>query len=57
MMQMFKKNLNASKPFEHPPSAGEKLSKGLGGNIGCRDKTSSRHLNGFPDGSNIGSTV
>ena len=36
---LFKKNLNASKPSDHPPS-GEKMSKGLvGGNIGCRDKT------------------
>ena len=31
---------NASKPSEHPPS-GESMSKGLGGNIGCRDETSS----------------
>ena len=48
---VFKKNLNASKPSEHPPS-GEEMSKGLGENIGCmhRDKTSSWHLNGFPDG-------
>ena len=30
---LFKKNLDASKP-EHPPSGG-KMSKGLGGNIGC----------------------
>ena len=37
MATVFKKNLNASKPSEHPPS-GEKMSKGLGGNIGCRDK-------------------
>ena len=35
---VFKKTLNASKPSEHPPS-GEKMSKGLGGNIGSRDKT------------------
>ena len=34
-----KKNLNASKPSEHPAS-GEKLSSCLGGNIGCRDKNS-----------------
>ena len=34
-----RKNLNASKPSEHPPS-GEKLSKYLGGDIGCRDKSS-----------------
>ena len=27
--------MNASKPSEHPPSE-EKMSKGLGGNIGCR---------------------
>ena len=31
---LFKKNLNASKPSEHPPSGG-KLSKDLGGNIDC----------------------
>ena len=40
-------NLNASKPSEHPPS-GEKMSKGLGGNIGCRDKTSSWYQTGSP---------
>ena len=33
------------------------MSKRLGGIIGCQGKTSSCHLNGFPDGSNIGSTV
>ena len=44
---LFKKNLNASKPSEHPPS-GEKMSKGLGGNIGCRDKTSSWYQTGSP---------
>ena len=31
--------------------------KRLGEIIGCKYKTSSWHLNGFPDGSNIGSTV
>ena len=25
--------------------------------IGCKDSTSTWHLNGFPDGSNLGSTV
>ena len=25
--------------------------------IGCKDKTSTRYLNGFPDGSNLGSTM
>ena len=45
---IFKKNLNASKPSEHPPS-GEKMSEGfLGGNIGCRDKTSSWYQTGSP---------
>ena len=34
---LFIKNLNASKPSEHAPP-GEKLSKCLVGNIGCRDK-------------------
>ena len=33
------------------------LSKRLGGIIGCKDKTPSWHLNGFVDGSNIGSTL
>ena len=31
------------------------MSKRLGGIKGCKYKTSSRHLNGFPDGNNIGS--
>ena len=48
--------LNASRPSEHPTRGGGK-SKRLGGIIGCKDKTSSWHLNGFPYGSNIGSTV
>ena len=39
------------------PQSGKKMSKRLGGIIGCKNKTSSWHLNGFPDGSNIGSTV
>ena len=44
---MFKKNLNASKPSEHPPS-GEKLSKYLRENIGCRDKNSLWYQKGSP---------
>ena len=52
-----KKNLNVSRPFEYPPVRGEKMSRRLGGIIGCKDKTFSWHLNGFPDGSNIGSTL
>ena len=36
---------------------GKKMSERLGGIIGCKYKTSSWHLNGFPFGSNIGSTV
>ena len=39
------------------PQSGGKMSKRLGGIIGCKYKTSSWHLNGFSDGSNIGSTV
>ena len=35
----------------------KKMSKRLGGIKGCNYKTSSWHLNGFPDGNNIGSTV
>ena len=33
------------------------MSKPLGGIISCKDKTSSWHLNRFPDGSNIGSII
>ena len=53
----FKKNQNAPRPSEHPPVRGEKMSKRLGGIKGCKFKISSWHLNGFPDGNNIGSTV
>ena len=53
----FKKNPNASRPSEHPPVRGGKMSKCLSGIIGCKDKTSSWHLIGFPNGSNIGSRV
>ena len=36
-----KKNLNASRPSEHPPVRGGEMSKRLvGGIIGCEDKTS-----------------
>ena len=33
------------------------MSKRVGEIIGCKDKTSSWHLNRFPDRSNIGSTT
>ena len=56
-LRILKKNQNAPRPSEKPPVRGEKMSKRLGGIIGCKYKTSSWHLNGFPDGSNIGSTV
>ena len=52
-----KKNLNAPRPSEHPPLSGKKMSKRLGGVIGCKDKNSSWHLIRFPNGSNIGSTA
>ena len=52
-----KKNQNAPRPSEHPPVRGGEMSKRLGGIKGCKYKTSSWHLNGFPDGNNIGSTV
>ena len=44
-----KRHLNASRPSEHPPVRG-KMSKRLGGIIGSKCKTSTSHLNGFPDG-------
>ena len=49
-----KQNLNASRPYKHPSVRGENK---VGGTIGCEYKTSSWHLNGFLDGSNIGSTI
>ena len=56
---LLKKNLNASKLSEHlfPHRQGDNV-KTLRWDhrIGCRNKTS-WHLNGFPGGSNIGSTV
>ena len=53
-----KKNQSAPRPSEHPPVMGEKMSKRLGGIKGCKYKTSSWHLNRFPDADNIiGSTV
>ena len=47
--QCLKKNLNTSRPSEHPPVRG-KMSKRLGGIVGCKikEKTSSWHLIGFP---------
>ena len=44
-----KKNQNAPRPSEHPPVTGKKVSKRLGGIKGCKYKTSSWHLNRFPD--------
>ena len=52
-----KKYQNAPRPSEHPPVMGKKMSKRLGGIKGCKYKTSSWHLNRFPDADNIGSTV
>ena len=57
VLYCLKKNQNAPRPFEHPPVTGEKMSKRLGGIKGCKYKTSSWHLHGFPYGGNIGSTV
>ena len=56
LLRGLKENLNASRPSEHPTQGGEIL-KRLGGIIGCKDKTSSCHLNGFPSGDKSGSTV
>ena len=52
-----KKNQSTPRPSEHPPVMGEEMSKRLGGIEGCKYKTSSWHLNRFPDADNIGSTV
>ena len=57
LVDCLKKNLYASRPSEHPSVRGKEMSKRLGGIISCKNITSSWHLNGFPDGSNIESTV
>ena len=44
---VFKGNMDASEPSEHPPPR-ETLSYNLGGNIGCRDKNSSWYKKGPP---------
>ena len=56
MFFCLKKIQKAPRRSEHPPVK-EKLSKRLGGIIGCKHKTSSWHLNRFPEGSDPGSTV
>ena len=49
---------NAPRPSEHPPVRGEKCQNvTVGSQAGCKYKTSSWHLNGLPDGNNIGSAV
>ena len=53
-----KKSQNTPRPSEHPPVRGGEMSKRLVGGIkGCKYKTSSWHLNGFPNANNIGSAV
>ena len=53
-----KKNQSTSRrPSEHPPVRGGEMSKRLGGIKGCKYKTSSWHLDRFPDADNNGSTV
>ena len=39
------------------PQSGGKMSKRLGGIVGCKYETSSWHLDEFPDGSNIEATI
>ena len=54
LLYYFKKNHNAPRLSEHPPVRGGEMSKRLGGiKEGCKYKTSSWHLNGFPDGNVI----
>ena len=57
LLLCLKKNQNAPRPSEYPSVRGENMSKRLGGIKCCKYKTSSWHLNGFPDGNNIGLTV
>ena len=50
LQRILKENQNVPRPSEHPPVRGGKMSKRLDGIKGCKYKTSSWHLNGFPDG-------
>ena len=54
---LFKEKSERAQTFWASPSQEEKMSKRLGGIIGCKYKTSSWYFKGFPGGSNIGSTV
>ena len=56
-VRCLKKSQSTPRPSEHPPVMGGKMPKRLGGIKGCKYKTSSWHLNRFPDADNIGSTV
>ena len=51
-----KKNQSTPRFSEHPSVIRGTISKRLGGIKGCKYKTSSWHLNRFPDADNIGST-
>ena len=51
-----KKNVNASRPSEHPSIRGENV-KTFGWDHRLQVQNILWHLNGLPDGSNIGSTV
>ena len=58
LCRCLEKNQNAPRPSEHPPVREGETSKRLGGIEGCKYKTSSWHLVGFPYGGTIiGSTV
>ena len=60
VLYVVKENSERNLDFLSIPQSGGKMSKRLGGVIGCKDKISSWYLNGFPDDSTvtlIGSTV
>ena len=56
---ILKKNQNSSRPSEHSPVRGGGMSKRLGGIVDLQKNENlfPWHLDGFPGGSNIGSTV
>ena len=57
-MRILKKNQNAPRPSEHPPLRGKNVKTfRWDHSLGCKYKTSSWHLNGFPYGGDIGPTV
>ena len=54
LLSMFKRKIRTHLDILSIPQLGGKMSKRLGWIKGCKYKTPSWYLNGFPDGNNLG---